>query len=348
MKESLVRTVSNTVDASEMDLEVHVERHVWSKMFGWCRAANSEVSGLFMVRLDSWGWAVRNGRIEPKAKFTAYDVYFPEQRCSGAYTELEDAAVGKLSMRLHKKKKKLEELRGWWHTHYNFNTFWSGTDDDNAQRLMRANGEWLVSIVINQKGDWLCRVDVMNPVNMVFDKVKVFLVQNSRKLKRKRNFKSDIKRWVKPLHVVEYKAPTHTPGVPHYPHNWREWHSERGYEYKQTDFLGGESATGLSKRIREGKPYKFGNYIVYNGLCISREEFTRQTGKDCWCDNGECDDCVQNKIKKCMCSGKYICSIHRKTDAKTKCPCTHDGDWDQCICSAECFDCVERLCQQYY
>lgn len=348
MQESMVRTVHNTIDASKMDIKVHVERHVWSKMHGWCKAANSEVSGLFMVRLKEWEWQFKDGKIQPKALFEAYDIYFPEQKCTAAFTELAETSVAKLSMRLHKKKKKLEDLRGWWHTHYTMSTFWSGTDDNTAQRLARTNGQWLVSIVVNQKGHWLCRVDMMKPVNMVFDKVEVLLIPNSRKLKRKRNFKSDIKKWVKPFYEFNYKSDDkddYKPGKGYYPHDWKQWQEHKGD--KQGDFFehrtSGKDDESLFKRIKEGKPYKFGQFIVYNGTCMSRREFKDLTGKDCWCEDGKCPDCKSGAFKTCFCTEHYECTFCKQDNAKEKCPCKHNDDWEACNCSHDCYYCVEKI-----
>ena len=172
--------------------DVLIERHVWAKMFGWCRAAKSEVSGYGLVREDD-------------GQLRVYDVFFPKQYCSSGYTEIDDKANLMLQKKLFQRGKissTQNDYLFWWHTHYNFGTFWSGTDDFNAKNLVKYSGTWGLSLVINQKGDHLCRLDSMRRFGKTIDTIDnldVYLTQNSQFRKRKRNFKSDINRWVHAL-----------------------------------------------------------------------------------------------------------------------------------------------------
>ena len=166
---------------------VIVQSHVWKKIHGWCKAAKSEVSGLGLVRLTDKGMEV-------------YDVFLPKQKCSSAYTELDDLATPRLITRLHKTKRATQDLRFWWHTHYNFGVFWSTTDDNNAREMVETNGDWLLSIVVNQAGDYRCRVDTVKPVRATLDKLTVYISQDGPKQEsRKRNFKADIRKYVRPM-----------------------------------------------------------------------------------------------------------------------------------------------------
>jgi hypothetical protein len=168
-------------------IKVLIERHVWQKIHGWCKAANSEVSGWALVCKDE------------KGNFVAYDAFLPKQQCSSGYTDIDDDAAAKLRYKLFKKGKPLEHFRLWWHTHYNFSVFWSGTDNNTAETLLKGNGDWLISLVVNQAGHYKCRADFLYPTHITIDDLDVYLIKNSRKVKRKRNYKADIKRWVRPL-----------------------------------------------------------------------------------------------------------------------------------------------------
>ena len=158
MKEDMRRTAGPRVNAHSSGIEVHVEQHVKDKMEGWCSAANSEVSGLFCVNL-------LNGI------FTVYDVFLPEQQGSSGFTKMDGYATGRLYGYLQRKYgvSGMADLKGWWHTHYNFGVFWSGTDDDTAQSNAQLAEDWSLSIVINQKGDWLARVDVVSPIPVMVE-----------------------------------------------------------------------------------------------------------------------------------------------------------------------------------
>lgn len=190
MKESMRRTAGPLVRARSKGIEVHVEQHVKDKMEGWCNAANSEVSGLFCVRLLS-------------GTFYVYDVFLPEQMGSSGYTKIDGHASGRLYGHLQRKygMEGMGHLKGWWHTHYTFGTFWSGTDDDTAQSNAALAEDWSLSIVINQAGSWLCRVDIVNPIPVMLDDLPITFVPNKEK-HVKRDYKRDIGRWVKPFPPV--------------------------------------------------------------------------------------------------------------------------------------------------
>jgi hypothetical protein len=69
----------------------------------------------------------------------------------------------------------LGDYKLWWHSHYNFGTFWSGIDDNTIESMDQETKEdnWLLSIVGNQKGDMLCRLDVFAPIRMTFNHVPI-------------------------------------------------------------------------------------------------------------------------------------------------------------------------------
>ena len=87
-------------------LKVRVCSHAWEKISGWCKAADSEVSGMGMVK--------RVGSV-----FTVYDAHLLEQECTGAYTELKPDALANYIQWLAKRRKRLADCRLWWHTHCN-------------------------------------------------------------------------------------------------------------------------------------------------------------------------------------------------------------------------------------
>lgn len=191
MKEDMRRTAGPKITAHSTGIRVEIEKHCADKMYGWCRAANTEVSGMGLVRLE-------------KGVFKVYDVFLPSQQCSTGYTELDSEALGRLYTNfmerygMDKYMAMAGELKFWWHTHYNFNTFWSGTDDNTAQKLAVDAGDWGLSLVINQAGDHLCRADIVTPIPVMVDSLNVNLVPNTKKA-TKRNYTSDIRKWVRPF-----------------------------------------------------------------------------------------------------------------------------------------------------
>jgi len=251
MQESMRRTAGPQVKAHSKGIQVHVEQHVRDKMQGWCDAATSEVSGLFCVKLlDS--------------VFYVYDVFLPEQQGSAGFTKIDGYASGRLYGFLQKKygMEGMADLKGWWHTHYTFGTFWSGTDDDTAQANAILAEDWSLSIVINQKGDWLARVDVVSTIPIMVDELPIFFVPNKAK-HATRNYKRDIDRWVKPFPVVKTVK--------------RSW---------------------LPKGNLAPPKEEEEKYINYGGILLPMSTFKRIV--ECACGDMTCSVCVDeiNELKK--------------------------------------------------
>lgn len=244
MIESMRRTAGPEVLARSSGIKVEIQKHCLDKIHGWCNAAKSEVSGMGLVTL-------KNG------VFHVSEVFLPEQRCSSGYTLIESEAMGRLMYSLHTRKRDSFDLRFWWHTHYTFGTFWSGTDDDQAQQLCEENGEWSLSLVVNQAGSRLCRTDFKTPIPIMVDKLPITEVNNIGKVS-KRDYQRDINRWVKPLH--DYK--------------------ERK-EFVWTDRI-------VSNVI----PLPKTNYIVHGGKLMTLEQY--RLALECVCNDGTCPECKES------------------------------------------------------
>ena len=131
-------------------LDVRVRQTELNKMYGWAMVADSEVSGLGLVRRNGW-------------ELEVYKVFLLKQKSNAAHTELDDAAVAKLMMKLHKEKYNLADLRFWWHSHCDFDCFWSHTDHETARTLLKQNNNYMLSMVINKKQNYNIRLDLANP-----------------------------------------------------------------------------------------------------------------------------------------------------------------------------------------
>lgn len=315
--------------------DVRIEKHAWRKMFGWCRAAESECSGYGLVKLV-------NG------VFVVYDVFFPLQYCSSGYTEIDDLANHRLQDNLSRKKIDPTHYRFWWHTHYNFGTFWSGTDHLNAREQVKYNQEWEVSLVINQKGGYRCRVDYQTPFSGTFDECNVYTISNSRTQKRKRNFKTDVLRYVKtmeqmpdrqkpkfsnvnegvavttPAYISPVNADTNRNAASYKEHdwetNWRSRWEERkvGDEKKEQTFLWGKHEMEKDAPLPPKEPIRFGRYILHEGRLITEDSYARMiaTVKEpeaCACGNLNCTN--KNACLPCM-----ICGSGRFQASSGYCP----------------------------
>lgn len=104
--------------------------------------------------------------------FLIKDVFTLRQSGSGGGTKLHDDAVGELMGKYLAENKKLEELKLWWHSHVNFNVFWSSTDWRTARCF---SNNWMLCIVGNKKGEYLARLDIYEPFPMVIDQIPIHL-----------------------------------------------------------------------------------------------------------------------------------------------------------------------------
>lgn len=56
----------------------------------------------------------------------------------------------------------IEKLRFSWHSHGNMNTFWSGTDENAITKFGSQGTPWIVSVVVNNKGENRARLDIFD------------------------------------------------------------------------------------------------------------------------------------------------------------------------------------------
>ena len=138
---------NTTVQCVWIDLAAH------EKLWAWTKMARGEVSMLGLVE-DAPGDPVIT------------DLFLMKQSCTGASTDMDQADVARLLFDLGTDG--LEgRLRAWVHSHASMDVFWSKTDDDCIEGL---GGEpYIVSVVVNRKGDMRARVDVFKPVRFVID-----------------------------------------------------------------------------------------------------------------------------------------------------------------------------------
>jgi len=88
------------------------------------------------------------------------DLYLIDQTCSESDTELDPASVSQLMIDIEDPGK----LKCWVHSHGTMDCFWSSTDNECIEGL--ANGEYLLSLVVNKKHQALMRLDQFHPTHM--------------------------------------------------------------------------------------------------------------------------------------------------------------------------------------
>ena len=87
------------------------------------------------------------------------DLVIFKQTVSGSRTELDYDTRAKFGMELKKSGEKQEDWNLWWHSHNSMKTFWSTTDETAIKNEM-GKLPYLLSIVSNNEGDLLTRIDI--------------------------------------------------------------------------------------------------------------------------------------------------------------------------------------------
>lgn len=131
--------------------------------------------------IDAWNkmsfWATLGGK--QSREFTCFgrahheagdlyvtDVYLVKQEGTSGGVDGDDEDINRLMMELYAKGIEPDEaFRCWIHSHPGTGktaTYLSGTDDENIERYL--TGQWLISIVLDSKGDNpFCQVDIKEP-----------------------------------------------------------------------------------------------------------------------------------------------------------------------------------------
>lgn len=121
--------------------------NAYKRLFYYARAATGEISG--------FGRTVANGK-----ELMVTEVLLFKQVCSAGGTTLDAKALADFILQLVKEGRDPSEYKLWWHTHSDFGTFWSGTDESTARELSK---ETLVACVeVNKSGEMIARLDERN------------------------------------------------------------------------------------------------------------------------------------------------------------------------------------------
>jgi hypothetical protein len=120
----------------------------WQKLSLYVRLAEGEVGGLASVAQAG------------PAAFLMTDCFLIRQRATDVDNELDPAATSIFLIDHLQTGRDPAELRLWWHSHGRESVFWS-TDDERT--IDHFGGEWLVSLVGNQRGKFLARLDFYEP-----------------------------------------------------------------------------------------------------------------------------------------------------------------------------------------
>jgi hypothetical protein len=144
-------------DPVQLGIRIQIYAVAWQKFLCWVEIAKGEVSCPGIVE------EIRDADTGMITALIVTDLFLVKQHCSLDETTMESAAVAQLIMDLEAQGIDSRKLRCWAHSHASMSVFWSGTDDCVAGL---ANGERLVSLVVNKKRDSMCRLDQYHPCHL--------------------------------------------------------------------------------------------------------------------------------------------------------------------------------------
>jgi hypothetical protein len=101
-----------------------------------------------------------------------------QQKVSGAETDLDQIAIGKFINEMVMQDQDTAAIKVWWHSHCSGGVYWSGHEDQPTITRLRDFGlEYLLSIVGNHRREYLCRLDVFQPVQITLDNLPLRVYQ---------------------------------------------------------------------------------------------------------------------------------------------------------------------------
>lgn len=135
--------------------QVNLPLPVYREMMHYVEKFDTECSGCGMVEMTE-----KAGHFT----FEITEVFLPEQKNTQVTTDIDAGVVSRVVTKLVRDGRPVEKLRFHWHSHVNMSVFHSGTDTDNYSTL--DNGEWLVSLVLNKKGEAFASVHYYKPFKL--------------------------------------------------------------------------------------------------------------------------------------------------------------------------------------
>lgn len=159
--------IATSAQLQDCGVEMCITREAWSKLMGYCKATDLEVSGFILIERD-------------EDFIMVTDCFIPEQVSTGTSTEMDSNSIAKLQMDLFKRKIIGHDDKvklGHFHTHPTFNVFWSGTDMEMRETL-RKGTDYYVSLVINQKGDALAAIDINGDFPMSISSLPIEIMED--------------------------------------------------------------------------------------------------------------------------------------------------------------------------
>lgn len=106
-------------------------------------------------------------------EFRVTEIFLPsEQSNSAASTDIDSKVIHQIMTDLLSQNKDTSKLKFHWHSHADMSVFHSSTDEENYDELN--NGEYLISMVLNRKGDMFTSVHFYEGLGIDIEGVELY------------------------------------------------------------------------------------------------------------------------------------------------------------------------------
>ena len=129
---------------------VLVPQRLWQRLSYYASSVRTEISGFGSLDDTANGLLVTG-------------VFLLPVKVSSGAALIEAETIGEFLYELIRDGRDPSRLRFHWHSHGEFPVSWSQRDEDTIEELVGMSGS-LVSLVMNRRGDHLCRYDVRSPI----------------------------------------------------------------------------------------------------------------------------------------------------------------------------------------
>ncbi len=130
-------------------LSLHIPYASYIRLMSYVTLCPTEISGFADVTFD-----------KEKNQFTVGEVYLLEQEAGGSDVEMSEEDLDKFTLEMMDKGvTQMPKL--WWHSHADFQAFFSPTDHDTMTELAEVG--WMLALVLNKNGDTQAKLAITKP-----------------------------------------------------------------------------------------------------------------------------------------------------------------------------------------
>lgn len=177
-------------------MRITITRKAFLKMKYYIEACPIELSGLGKVREymaprvqredeDDWSYNFlkwKKKEIERPAEERVYEIYDIElldNTATGTHATMSPETLARFMQKKMRKNQSIKDYKVWWHSHVDFDAFFSGIDTGTIEQSTEF--PYLISIVGNKRGKFLCRFDTYSPERItIHPKLEIATHEDSR------------------------------------------------------------------------------------------------------------------------------------------------------------------------